>query len=235
MGLLLLQPGVGSWRRDLLGALLILIALVRPTVSAPFFWIVLCRPGRLRPALAVCTAYLVLTLLAVRSQEAGLLDLIRAWLHVFSLTVGVHGHAHLHLWLTSAGLEAWVAFASLSVLLRLGLWAHLHTRVDPWLLIGVAAIVARFWAYHRWYDDLLILLVMVSLFRIARSRPPSPQANLPAGVLLAATTVSLLAPGGLYLLPAPLNSFYVAGQTLVWAAVLVFLVRCAWRERSSSR
>ena len=96
-----------------------------------------------------------------------------------------------------------------------------------------AAIVACFWAHHRRCDDLLILLAMVSLFRIARSRPPSPQANLPAGVLLAATTVSSLAPGGLYLLPVPLNSFYVAGQPLVWAAGLVLLVRYAWRERSS--
>jgi hypothetical protein len=45
------------------------------------------------------------------------------------------------------------------------------TYVILWLLLGVTALVARFWTYHRWYDDLLILLPMIALFRIAQQRP----------------------------------------------------------------
>jgi len=50
----------------------------------------------------------------------------------------------------------------------LGLWTQLHRRVDPWLLLGVAAPVAGFCTYHRLYGDVLVLLPMVPLFHVAK-------------------------------------------------------------------
>ena len=55
-----------------------------------------------------------------------------------------------------------------------------------------------------------------------------------AGSLLAAMLVSTLAPGGLYLLPAPWNEVYVVAQVVVWLAGCVFLLRAAAGWRSAS-
>ena len=49
----------------------------------------------------------------------------------------------------------------------LGVWLYRHRRVDLWLQLGVIAVVARLWAYHRLYDDVLVVLALVALFRIA--------------------------------------------------------------------
>jgi hypothetical protein len=86
-----------------------------------------------------------------------------------------------------------------------------------------------------WYDDLLILLPMVALFRIANQRAPLAAADRLSGPLLAMTILTLLAPGGLYLLPMPWNKLYVVLQTITWAAVLIFLLNHARLERKACR
>jgi len=44
--------------------------------------------------------------------------------------------------------------ASLFLLGGLGFWVFCNRRKNMWLLIGITALVARFWTYHGWYDDL---------------------------------------------------------------------------------
>ena len=96
--------------------------------------------------------------------------------------------------------------------------------------MGVSALVARVWTYHRWYDDLLILFPMVALFRIAKEGP-SDGSDLLAGVLFAITLIAMLAPGGLYLFPPPWNTWYLIGQNIVWVSGLGFLLYQAAREK----
>lgn len=237
-GLVLLHRGRRGWHQDLLAAALVMAALVKPTISAPFFWIVLFVPGRLRPALLVLLGYLLLTLFAASFQEVGLATLIDEWLQSGSGaavggSVEAPGYTNVHSWLGAAGLEEWNLPASLLVLGALGFWTHRHRHGDLWLLLGVAALIARFWTYHRWYDDLLILLPMVALFRIAMRGPATDGSDVLAGALLATTTVAMLAPGGLYLLPAPWNMLYVAGQITAWMIVLIFLLDRARRETTA--
>jgi hypothetical protein len=102
-----------------------------------------------------------------------------------------------------------------------------------WLLLGVTALVARFWTYRRWYDDLLILLPRIVLFRIAKQRPSADGGDVVAGALLAITMLAMLALGGLYLFPSLWNMLYVAGQTIVWIVVLVFLLDRTCHERNA--
>ena len=80
------------------------------------------------------------------------------------------GYANEHSWLEAIKLEGLEGPASLLALMILGFWVYRYRRADIWILMGVTALVARFWTYHMWYDDLLILLPMVALFRIANQR-----------------------------------------------------------------
>jgi len=65
--------------------------------------------------------------------------------------------------------------------------------------MAVAALTARFWTYHRWYDDLLILIPMIALFRIAKEAETEDLSTW-AGVLVGVGVVAMIAPGGLYCL-----------------------------------
>jgi hypothetical protein len=229
-GLLLLSKRPCRWPGELLAAALGLGALVKPSVSVPFFWIVLFVSGRLRPVLLVTAGYVALTLFAASFQALGVLSLIQGWLVNASAVAVRGGHANLHIWLAAVGLKAWLLPASLPVLVALGCWTYRYRYADLWLLLGVTAIVARLWAKHWWFDDLLILLPMVALCRIAKRRFATDRSGLVAGTLLAITLLVMLAPGGLYLLPPPWNTLYVIGQITLWIAVLIFLLVQAWQE-----
>ena len=233
VGVLLFCREQIRWRDDLVAALLILLALVKPSVAAPFFWIILFVPGRLRPAILVAGGYAVLTLVAASFQGGGAISLLHDW-----TTIGTQvaewasvemDNASVHTLLFSLGLQHWNPLASLLVLSALGIWIYLHRRVDTWLLLGVTALVARFWTYHAPYDDLLILLPMIALFRITTQSSRTDADATVAAVLLACTMMSTLAPGGRYLLPEPWNRAYVTAQVCVWLVVLGFLVHRARR------
>jgi len=272
-GLLMLRREDAGFGTDLAAALLILLSLIKPTLSAPFFWIVLFVPGRLRPAMLVVGGYLALTALAISlsapppphavtkpsssaittpadksapqkplsESELPIQGLLQQgskvsgnvvnWLRAGSQWSGRHGHANLHVWLESLGWRQWSIPGSLLVLAILGGWTYSHRRTDLWVLIGVAALAARFWIYHRWYDDLLILLPMIALFRIAGRGRSVYGIDVWAGVLLGMAILVSIAPGGLYLLPPPLNGIYVSVQIAVWTTTLIFLVACARLEK----
>jgi hypothetical protein len=232
-GLLLLKRGRGTWPEDLLATVLLLVSLVKPTVGIPFFWMVLFIPGRLRPALFVASGYGAASMLAASFQEQGLLDLLRDWLAYSAARVVGAGETNLHAWLGALGLEGEILLVSLLGLVFLGFWTHRHRSADPWLLMAVAAFIARFWTYHAWYDDLLLLLPMIALFRIAKRGQAAGGGDVAAGILLAAMMLTTLAPGGLYLLPPPWKQLFVAAQALVWLAVLGFLLDRARRDRVS--
>lgn len=230
-----LQRPARGWRRDLAVALLFLGALAKPTVAAPFFWIVLFGPAGLAPALLSAAGYLLLTLFAGLFQSASLEVLLAEWaaraLDVSARASLSLSHSNLHGWLTSQELEQWNLAASLGVLAALGLWVARYRGGDLWLRLGVTALVTRFLSYHGWYDDLLILLPMVALFRTAKGRATGMRPSAAAGLLLALLLVMMLAPGGQYLLPQPWAGVWMAVQASVWAVVLGYLV---WRTHQEA-
>jgi hypothetical protein len=136
-------------------------------------------------------------------------------------------------WLHRLGLAQFYLPLALGVLAAAGLWVYLHRDGDYWILIGVTAMVARLWIYHGWYDDLLLLLPMIALYRIAKSGPAQDASDVAAGVLFAGLLVVSIAPGGLYLIPAPFDAIFVAVQLTIWLAVFVFLLVYAARARNA--
>ncbi|MCP4622541.1 MAG: hypothetical protein GY850_03305 [bacterium] len=218
--------------RDMAAAVMFILSLVKPTVAAPFFWIILFRPGRIRPAVLVVTGYLIISLIAVwqpwapspakvSGQEKtggnmiiSLFEKKTAFLKTGINAASFAGESNIAIWLTKMGLKNWVFPASISMLLLLGFWIFHNRTADIWILLGVTAIVSRFWTYHRWYDDLLILLPIIALFRLIKSPVPTEPKRVLEGTLLGLALVLMLAPGGLYILPGFWKGIWTALQSI---------------------
>jgi hypothetical protein len=124
----------------------------------------------------------------------------------------------------AAGLPQLSVPAALLALGGLGAWVYRRRRADLWILIGAAALVARLWTYHFVYDDVLILLPLVALFRLAHSQTWSQPWRAAAGALLACLWLAALIPARLINLGWPLASLYEAGQASLWVLALLFLL-----------
>jgi hypothetical protein len=209
---------------DLSIAFLFLLALVKPSLTIPFFWVVLFVPGRLRPALLIAGGYLGLTLLASACQPVGLSELLRGWLERSSPMAANRGYGNVHAWLAAFGAERWIGPASAVILAALGWWIYRHRRLDIWLLLGVTALVARLWTYHALYDDLLIMLPLIALYRMAQTDRSSARADVASAVMFAIVFLALLMPARLHSLPAPWNWPFNIGNPIVWLAALIFLL-----------
>jgi hypothetical protein len=189
---------------------------VKPSLSAPFFWIALVLPIGLRPVLVASGGYLGLTLVAASFQGDDLTSLIAAWLARGSAAAvgNPWSHTNAHEWLGVLGLGRWTLVASGTLLVALGVWTYQHRRVDIWLLLGVAALTARFWTCHLLYDDLLFLLPVIALFRLANPGPTAGGSDLVAGGLLALTSLAMLAPGRILFVAPPWRWLSQAGYAL---------------------
>ncbi len=233
VGLVWLHRCRGRWWEDLFAATLLLSALVKPTLSVPFFWIVCVLPGRLRPMIFVVLGYGILSILASTFQGAGLLTLTGEWLGQAGSEVTVmEGNANIHKWLALAGLEPLMMPASLIILAGHGLWTFRNREGDFWTVMGVAAIVSRLWIHHRLYDDLLMLIPMISLFRVAATRPRLDYSHIVAGILLALTWAMMHVPTwAFYDLSDRFTVLLEIGQSFLWLGVLVFFVLHARRRK----
>jgi hypothetical protein len=234
-GLLLLHRAQGEWQRELAGCALILLGFVKPTISAPFFWLAVFVPQSLRPALWIVAGYFGLSLIAISVQEGGLISLLQQWgsIGLAPVTQGAPrwSYGNLHSLGVVLGHAKWVTTASLLLLAGHGLWAYRYRRGDLWLLLGVTALVARFCTYHAIYDDVLVLLPMVALFRLAKQSPAADGSDVIAGVLFAVMALAMLAPARIQLWPAPWGPLFTVGRPAVWIVVLIFLLERTHRQR----
>ncbi|MBT5874851.1 MAG: DUF2029 domain-containing protein [Candidatus Latescibacteria bacterium] len=226
-----------SWSRDLKGSALFLLSLSKPIIGGPFFWIVLFVRRSYRPALLIVATYIGLTVLAMLFKDIPFFDLIRGWIFraaggvAFGSTRGAV--ANQSTLLAGAGMQRYdLIYAAIAGVMIMGVWMYAHRRSDSWILLGVFGILTRIGIYHRWYDDLLILLPLIALYRMAKSGPEFGNRDVIAGMLFTILLFMLMAPGGLYLLPPPWNGYSLNVQTGVWMLVLCFLLWQAWKERS---
>ena len=189
-------PGAG---RDALLTGLFLAALIKPNLTLPFFWVIAFSKGWLRPAILALTAYVAVTGISLALHGAspdGLLSMLRSWYVRVEFGMSETGYGNVHGWLGHLGWSAWVLPASGLVFALHGLWASRHRGADLWVLLGVAAIVARIWAYHRVYDDLLLFIPLIALYRLGRGEDPDRTAwalFLTGAAALAAPVTPILA------------------------------------------
>ncbi len=235
-GLLLLTRYPPSWGRDLSGSALLLFALTKPTLTAPFMWIVLAAPGPVRPAALLVVGYAGLTLFAGFFQPASADVLFRQFAGGAvrdAARAAAQSHANLHGWIDALGLGWGYTAASLAALLALGWWTYCRARdADPWVKLGVAGLVARFWTFHYRYDDMLLLVPVVALLRFVTRPGPGEPIDRGALVMLTLLTGSLLIPARLFFPPWPWEAVESI-QTVIWLAALGFLVHRARGARPS--
>jgi hypothetical protein len=229
--ILIARRGRGGWWSDLAAASLFTLCLVKPSLAAPFFWVLLSGRRGARLGALVVAAYAGLTALGASFRPEGLLGLLGSWVSVSRETaVGArYGYMNLHEWMGAVGVGAWISYGSLLVLALLGAWVLFHREAPVWLALGMAAIAARIWTYHALYDDLLLVVPIVALLRAAREAPVGEGRALATGLVVFAAWCSTLVPARLLTAPAPWDLAFRAGQTLVWATVLVALLALASR------
>lgn len=224
-GLILVCDPRGGWARDAAAAGLMTVGLAKPSIAAPFFWVMLFAPRRLRPAVLTVLLYGLLTVGAAHFQKAGLFELIRQWLSHAPGHVADQGYADLHKWLTVLGLKSYALPASLIVLIGIGIWTYRYRQADLWLQLAVVALVARLWTFHHQYDNMLLLPAMLVLFRLTHGADGVERKTV-AGLLLAALFAALLLPARL--LEAwrePWPFLFSAVHTILFLTTLVYLLR----------
>lgn len=230
--ILLLHGKRITLRTELAASCLFILALVKPSIAAPFFWIVLFVPGRLRIPLFIIAGYTGLTILSGSFQDQSLSALVSGWVDssrdVLSRMAFRFSYSNLNSWLYRLGLESLSSYASILALLLLGAWTRLNRQADIWLIISVTAITARLWTYHAWYDDLLIAPAIITLFRITKTHSLPGYWPRLIPIIMYVSILFLLAPGGHFLLPSPFKESYIAGQALTWVIMLFLL---AWLTR----
>lgn len=159
-----------TWGIDLAAAALLTASLVKPTLSVPAVAAILILTRRWRPAVLTGVMYTGATFLAAAFQESSTPSLIRMWLGRESVMNLPLGSVNTHLWLHWLGVEGSKIPASLAWLVATGAWAWRYRRTDPWIVVGVAALVGRLWIHHRAFDDVLLVIPAIALFRIAGAR-----------------------------------------------------------------
>lgn len=212
-----------SPRRDLAGAALLGIALVKPTIAPPFLWIAFFRGGW-RVTTLIVGAYVVLTLVAASFQEASLPGLIRGWLAQRDQIDFAATQGNLYAWLALVGWDRHLAAASLFVLAILGGWTWRQRNADLWKLLAVAAITARMWAYHHHYDDVLLLFPLIALLRDVNAASAAGRDDRPAlGALVLVWGIGIL-PASLFDVGVPGRDLLQGVKTVVWLGTLALLV-----------
>jgi len=220
-----------GWGSELAIVMLMLVGLIHPVTASPFFLIVLFAAPRLRPALLIVLGYLVLSFWSASFQPENLPALLYSWVGNVRTGESVSGYADIHLVLHYSGLGNWQYPVSMLSIALFAVWSFVHRRQDPWLLLGVTAIVARLWTYHGLYDDMLFVIPMVTLFRMTKEATKSNR-DVMAAVLLGSNVLVMLLPSRMhYIWLPPWPAVFAWAHGIVWAATFVFLLIQAGGER----
>lgn len=217
----LLAASMALERRRAGGAGLALgLAMLKPHMAGPFIAGAACR-GRLI-AVAVATAYVVMASLVTWAVvKVDPLEMMGQMLASSNHWVGMtYGPLSL---LLAAGLEPRVA-TPLNAALFLCAGAALHLRfraLDILAHYAIAGVVARLFAYHQVYDNLLLVFLLLALGLTAVR-----QRSAPARVAFLAVGLSLWPPAGLTDWRA-----YQVIQVLAWCGGLATLLLCLRNER----
>ncbi len=221
------EGGLTPWRRAAAVALLIFSSSKLP-VTAPFFLILMISLKDIKTMTAVGVSYVALTFFSLSFRKMSIPEFTARWTDETPGVVTVGGHGNIHHFLGPLGIENVLLPSSVLMLAALAVWIYKFRKTDFWVQLGVAAIVARLWAYHRLYDDLLIIIPMAALLRLLRNGSLSENERAAAIVIFAVSVVSFLIPGFFLQFPHPWEALFQGMQIFIWLSLLVFLLYYAY-------
>jgi hypothetical protein len=226
----------GRWRYELAAAACMLFALIKPSLTAPFFWIFVFVPQRKWAALFILGGYVVLTWLGASFQAASLLDQFKGFIAGGSTLAVSAGYGNVPLWLTQAGYEGLIVPFTVVALLAMGVWVWANRHADRWLLLGGLAIMARLWAYHRLYDDMLNLFALIALMRLAKGCTGSGRFDQMAWLMLPIALTTIPGPAT----PLEFSRGWISlalcsWQTAVRFLMLAVIMHRAWIQQNQAR
>jgi hypothetical protein len=208
--------------REYLCGLLVAFAMIKPTIAAPFA-LALIVAARYRAA-ATAAAY--------GAVATGITWIVTRTSPLHMLQQMAHGAAN---YITDGTLGLMDVAAMLGASPEAAVWLPLIVAVPGLLLMlsgrsslglcfAVATVWARLWTYHKSYDDVMLVFLLVPLGVLALGRVRSTTAAI------AFCTMGALAwiPGGLLALPQ-----VQILQFAVWPAALVLLLHLAHRVRAT--
>jgi hypothetical protein len=219
--ILVLNRSSASGIGDLTAAIFATIALVKPSISAPFVLLLPVVGRRWRPVVMTVGLYALITVGACGFQKEDLLSLIKAWLANGMHWTGTEaaGYGSLSVWLNSVGLAGASFAAGIVLLIGLGVWLNSFQDRDQWLLLGVVAVVARIWTWHRGYDDVVTLVCLLSLLHLTTRKSVPMQFRRLGTVLLIFGIIANALPARL-----PVQSTLLPA---LWVANLIFFLAMA--------
>lgn len=235
MLLVVTQSGQTGWKTELGVALLMVMALLKPTFSAPFFLIILLASPGPRAAFICVAGYLLLTFVSTLFQPQDMITLLGEWFRS-SVQTNVSAavdldYGSVHSWLTHAGLSRWNAVASFLWISCLAIWIYRVRRVDLWLIFGVTALIARTWAYHGLYDDMLIIIPIIAVFRHSRALAGDGPIDRASLLILSGSVFVMALPARLFnLWESPWPVLFAISHLFFWLLLMVWLVIAAERQ-----
>lgn len=225
--ILLLHTRPVSWQSDLIAAVLLIWALVKPNLSAPFLWLVLIYPRsfRLRPLVLIVVGYLAFSLYAAALVSTPLPRLWQQFLANRLQSADISIDPNIHYLLGNWGLDQLLLPASAVIGLALGIWIYRHRQADIWLLLGVTTLAMRFWGFHWVYDSAFLIVPEVVLVRILKRESAQSQFYLIAALLLGLNILVMLPPGNFGGQSLFIQNALAISQGIVWLVTLgMFLV-----------
>lgn len=232
VGMLLLYESDGRWRWELGAAACMLFALVKPSLTAPFFWLFLLVPRRKHAAGYVLVGYAALTLLGASVQPSSLMDQFRGFIARGTEWAGsMTGYGGVPIWLAESGRAEWIMPFTVLALLAMGAWVWRNRDADKWLLFGALALMTRLWAYHQLYDDMLNLPAFIAVIRLATGRAGNREPDKLAWLILLVALTTIPGPATPLRFWSGWLSVVTRGwQTAVRVVMLAFLMQRAWRQ-----
>jgi hypothetical protein len=230
IGTLILVRG-GELLHDVLGAALVIVGLVKPTLGVPLVWVAMLAPRRWRPALFIAGGYAAITIAAAAFQPDDLLALVAGWLGQSDDVNLRASYGNVQWALAHFGMQFAFLPVALAIVALSGYWVYRHRSRDPWQLLGAMAIVARLLTYHRSFDDLLLVLPIVALARLAARR--DGRLGLVAGGLAVALWLGTLAPRFLLANASAALAALNLALPALWIVALACLCLTAERERAT--
>ena len=229
--LLLIERDDDDMPHDVMAGALVAWTLVKPSVALPFIWVFLFRRRHWRAVVIAVVIYTGLTVASAAVQKETLPALLQAMFHRTTVaTTSFPGTRNLHAVLTTFGLAEWMTLSSVIVFFGFGCWVFSRRDADLWILTGLAALIARMWTYHRVYDDALIILAELALWRIARTGKISTE-RAQAEILVVSNAFLMLCPARFldYEHGWTVPWLCITLQSVAWLVTAIFL---AARSRS---